>query len=62
MGTYANSLIYSNTHLCITSNHLIVLFAIGGTRWPALLLVEGMGFGPQGEGDVRGRLQPGGPS
>jgi hypothetical protein len=57
---YANSFIYSNTRFCIISNHLPVLFAVSGTWWPAMLLVESMGFGPLGQGDIQRRLQPGG--
>ena len=56
-----NSFLYSNTQLCIIFNH-IAIFAVGGTWWRALLLVHGLCFGPQGEGDVRRRLQPRGPT
>ena len=59
---YNNSFIHSNAQLCITYNHLVVLFTVGRTWWPALLPVQGMGYGPQGQGDVWRRLQPGGPA
>ena len=57
-----NSFIYFNTQFCIISNHVTVFAPIVGTWWPALLLVQGMGFGSQGQGDVRRQLQTGGPA
>ena len=55
------SFMYSNACFCIVSNDLTVCFIVGVTWWRTLLLGEGMGYGPQGQGDVRCRLQPGGP-
>jgi hypothetical protein len=49
---YANSFIYSNAQFCMISNHLAIFLTVGVTWWSALWLVEGMGFGPQGQGDV----------
>jgi hypothetical protein len=58
---YMTLFIYSNACFCIVSNDLAVCFTVGVTRWPALLPGEGMGSGPQGQGDVRCQLQLGGP-
>jgi hypothetical protein len=55
------SFMYSNACFCIVSNDLTVCFTVGITWWRTLLPGEGMGYGPQGQGDVRRRLQPGGP-
>ena len=43
-------------------SNLIAFFAVGGTWWRALLLVHGICFGPQGQGNGQRRLQPGGPT
>ena len=40
------------------SNHLAVFLAVGVTWWLALLHLQGICYGPQGQGDVRRRLQP----
>jgi hypothetical protein len=56
---YANSFIYSNAQFYMISNLLTVFLIVVVTWWPALLLVQSMGFGPQGQGDVQHRLQPG---
>jgi len=44
------------------SNNLTICLAVVVTWWPALLPVQGMNYGSQGEGDVRRRLQARGPS
>jgi hypothetical protein len=49
---YTNSFIYSNAQFCMISNHLAIFLAVGVTWWPTLRPVEGMGFGPQGQGDI----------
>jgi hypothetical protein len=53
---YANSFIYSNAQFYMISNHLVVFLVVVVTWWPALLQLQGMGFVPQGQGDIRRRL------
>jgi hypothetical protein len=42
------------------SNHLIGFLVVGVTWWLALLHLLDVCYGPQGKGDVRRHLQPGG--
>jgi hypothetical protein len=42
------------------ANHLIGFFVVGVIWWIALLHLLGVCYGPQGQGDIRRHLQPGG--
>jgi hypothetical protein len=53
---YANLFIYFNAQFYMISNHLAIFLAVIVAWWPASLQLQGMGFGPQGQGDVRHRL------
>jgi hypothetical protein len=59
---YTNSFIYSNTQFCMNSNNFIVFLTVVVIWWPALLLVQGICYRPQGQGNIGCRLQPIGPS
>ena len=58
---------YVNLFLCSNAKFYIILivllfFLVGVTWWLVLLPIQSMGFGPQGQGEDRCHLQPGGPA
>jgi hypothetical protein len=57
---YTISFIYSNFWLCMISNNLIGFLTVDIIWWPALLHLLSICYIPQGQGDVRRHLQPGG--